>query len=282
MCFGVHPLLYLLGSAAIPYGVSEFGWAGAITGKRMPVVKGPITGLPIPAHAEIAIEGYAYPGETCTEGPFGEFTGYYGGGQTLQPAVQVKAVYYRNNPILLGAPPSKPPHDSSYCSSLIRSANIKNILESAGIPGVKSVWCFEQGSSRCWIVTSIKQQYDGHATHAATIATACKAGSMMGKYSIVVDDDIDPTDISDVIWAISTRSNPEKDIDILRRCRSITLEPTHTREDKENFNVNLGYAIIRAVKPWPMLSKGTFPHVATSSKEDRAAAYEKWGHLFKS
>ena len=74
---GAHPLFFLMGSVDVPINVDEYNWCGALTGKRVPVVKLPKTGLPVPAEAEIVLEGFAYPDDTCLEGPFGEFTGYY-------------------------------------------------------------------------------------------------------------------------------------------------------------------------------------------------------------
>lgn len=168
--------------------------------KCVPVVKGKITGLPIPADAEIALEGYIYTDDLVPEGPFGEFTGYYAGGRNNHTCIIVKAVYYRSDPIILASPPGKPPHDYSYFGSLMRSANLTNALAKAGIPDVKGAWIHEAGGSRCSIVTSIKQRFYGHATQAAAIASCCQQGSMMSKFSVVVDDDIDPTNLKEVVW----------------------------------------------------------------------------------
>lgn len=76
--------------------------------EKVPVVKGNITGLPIPADAEIALEGYIYPDDLVPEGPFGEFTGYYAGGRNNHTCIIVKAVYYRNDPIILASPLGTP------------------------------------------------------------------------------------------------------------------------------------------------------------------------------
>ena len=232
MCLGIHPLIHLIGATDVPPQVDEFTWIGALARQRVPVISGPLTGLPIPADAEMAIEGYAYPGEEMSEGPFGEFTGYYAGGERKQPLVQVKAVYYRNQPIMLGMPPSRPPDSVAYYFSVMRAAAIMETLRKAGIPGVKSVWSGEAGGGRMWLVTSIQQQYAGHAEAAAGIAALCQAGGLMCRYSIVVDEDVDPSDNDDVIWALCTRSDPASDIDILRQCWSTQLDPTIPREAK--------------------------------------------------
>src|SRR5260370_42290535 len=88
----------------------------------VPVPRGAIRGLRIPADAEIAIEGFVSKGDMQDEGPFGEFTGYYAGGKRPGTLVRLKALYYRNDPILLGAPPGRPLHDTSYFSNAFRSA----------------------------------------------------------------------------------------------------------------------------------------------------------------
>ena len=233
MCLGMHPLIHLVGATDVPPQVDEFTWIGAMARQRVPVIKRTVDR---PANsgrcAEIAIEGYAYPGEDMVEGPFGEFTGYYAGGQRKQPLVQVKAVYYRNQPIMLGMPPSRPPDSVAYYFSVMRAAAIMETSRKAGIAGVKSVWSGEAGGGRMWLVTSIQQQYAGHAEAAAGIAALCQAGGLMCRYSIVVDEDVDPSDNDDVIWALCTRSDPASDIDILRQCWSTQLDPTIPREAK--------------------------------------------------
>src|ERR1700736_5481724 len=94
--FGGHPLTFLISGADLPAGVDELSWVGAIAGQRVPVIKGPVTGLPIPADWEIAIEGYVAEGDTMMEGPLGEYTGYYAGGRNEEPVIRVEALYYRN------------------------------------------------------------------------------------------------------------------------------------------------------------------------------------------
>lgn len=279
--FGSHPLFLVMGGLEVPTGVDEYTWIGAIAGHRVPVVRGPVTGLPIPADAEIAIEGFVTKGDLQEEGPFGEFTGYYAGGKKAETLVRVQAVYHRNDPILLGAPPSRPVHDYSYFSSVLRSAMIKESLRKAGIPGVKGVWVAEAGASRMWVVTSIKQQYAGHAMQAATVAVQGHAGGLMNRYSIVVDDDIDPSSADDVIWALSTRSDPATDIDILRRCWSNPLDPMISAAAKENKQMWNSRAVINACRPWDRVQTKDFPPVAEASPALLEATRKKWAWLFE-
>ncbi len=279
--FGSHPLFLLMGGLEVPAGIDELTWVGAIAGQRVPVIRGPITDLPIPADAEIAIEGFVSKGDLQDEGPFGEFTGYYAGGKRPDTLVRIKALYYRNDPILLGAPPCRPLHDYSYFSSVLRSAIVKESLRKAGIPGVKGVWLSEAGASRMWVVTSIQQRYAGHAAQAATVAAQCQAGGLMNRYSIVVDDDIDPSNMEDVIWAISTRSDPATDIDILRQCWSNPLDPMISSAEKDKKRLWNSRAIINACRPWDRLQANDFPPVAEATPALLQATKKKWAWLFE-
>jgi len=279
VCFGAHPLFLLMGSSDVPAGVDELTWVGAVAGQRVPVIKGPVTGLPIPADAEIVIEGFAYPNDTMIEGPLGEFTGYYAGGKKPEPVIRVKALYYRDEPILVGSPPCRPPNDFSYQFSVMRSAAIKETLRKSGVPAVKGVWVSEAGGGRMWIVTSIAQKYAGHAAQAATIACNCQAGALMARFSVVVDDDIDPSNNDDVIWALSTRCDPASDIDILRQGWSNPLDPLLTADDKANKRLWNNRAVINACRPYDRL--GSFAPVAEASPALTKVTQDKWAWLFR-
>ncbi len=215
--FGQDPLLFLISSIEIPYGVSELDYVGGIRQEPVPVLIGDVTGLPIPANAEIAIEGWVQPGHKAKEGPFGEWTGYYASSARDEPVVTVEKLYYRKNPIILGCPPGKPPVENTFFRSHLRSILLENEIRQAGVPDVSGVWCHEVGGCRLLNVIAIKQRYPGHARQAATVAASCRAGAYLGRYTIVVDDDIDITDLSDVMWAVCTRTDPAQSIDILNR-----------------------------------------------------------------
>ncbi|MBI2954857.1 MAG: UbiD family decarboxylase [Chloroflexi bacterium] len=272
---GADPALYLAACAETPYGLSELDWAGGVKGAPMEVIRGRVTGLPIPAHAEIALEGYAYPGETHNEGPFGEWTGYYASASRTEPLIQVKAVYHRNDPIIYGAPPSKPPNEQARYRAFMRSAHLREDIEKAGVPDVVGVWCHPVGGSRLLLAVSIKQRYPGHARQAGHVAAMCHAGAFLGRYVIVVDEDIDPTDLEEVIWAMCTRADPAGAIDIIPRAWSSPLDPA-IHKDKKGFNSR---AIIDACRPYEW--KDEFPIVNEPGPEMKKLARERWGYLTK-
>lgn len=275
---GMHPVFFVLGGTAMDANTSEIQVAGALFGESVPVIKGPVTGLPIPADAEIAMEGWVYPDEKRSEGELAEYTGYYGGGVSMQPFVKVAAVYYRNGASILGALPGKPPHDFSYMSATMKAAAVKEQLAKAGIPGVKGVYALEAGSASIY-VTSIKQMYPGHANQALLISTGCRAGSLTARYSIVVDEDIDPSSPNQVLWALGWRTDPKEDIDIVRQVVSLGLDPMQTKQAKETGNTVTSRALINACIPYDRL--GSFSKPADVSSALMKATKEKWAHLWK-
>jgi 4-hydroxy-3-polyprenylbenzoate decarboxylase len=276
--FGHHPLLLMVGGSALPYGLCEYNYAGAIMGSPIQVIKGRVTGLPIPADSELAIEGFIYPGETLPEGPFGEYTGYYATGRQEQPVVQVKSVYYRNNPILLGAYNSTPPHDYTLMGAVLKSVMVKDALQRAGVPEVKGVWFHEAAAVNFLLVVAIRQLYPGHSTQAGMLAAQTQvAATGNGRYIIVVDDDVDPTNLEEVVWALCTRSNPETSIDVIRRTYSNKLDPIAPKDIKD---WRASRAIIDACRPFARINE--FPPVARARPDVRERVLEKWKELYPS
>ena len=270
---GMHPALFMVSGLEIPYGKNEYDVAGGLIGEPVDIIAGPRTGLPIPANAEIAFEGFAYPNELVNEGPFGEWAGYYVGGVLQEPAIRVDTLMYRNDPILLGAIPGIPPDDDSFYRGTYRSGAIWNQLEAAGIPEVKGVWAHPSGGSRLWLTVSIKQQYGGHAKQAGIIASQCHAGAYANRFVVVVDDDIDPANMDRVVWAMCTRCDPRDDFEILRGNWTGTSDPmNYGRGDQRNSRV-----VIDACKPWQR--RDTFPVEVGSSKELDQRIHAKWAHV---
>jgi UbiD family decarboxylase len=273
---GAHPLGYLISGIEVPFGMCEYNYIGAILGEPVSVVRGELTGLPFPAGSEIVLEGYAHPGDKRIEGPFGEFHGYYQSKPTPVPAVEVKRVYYRNDPILVGSPPAKPPNDYSYSKAVMRSALLFDALAAAGVPDVKSVWAHEIGGARMFNVVSIRQRYAGHARQAGHILSQCGVAAYMSRYSVVVDDDIDPANLQEVMWAVATRTDPEVDIDIIKRGLGSKNDPMSVAY---RYNAPLSSkAIIDACRPYEHLAD--FPAVAEASKELQERVRAKWKDLF--
>ncbi|HWP34576.1 MAG TPA: UbiD family decarboxylase [Thermodesulfobacteriota bacterium] len=279
--FGHHPLIAAVGGLEVPTGLSEYDYAGALLERPYPVVRGPLTGLPIPADSELAIEGYITR-EERPEGPYGEFLGYYAGGVMSNPVVEVRAVYHRDDPIILGTAAGRPPYDYSYFRCPIRAAMLWNALEAAGVPGIQGVWCHEAGYSRALTIVSIKQAYAGHASQVAHLAAQIREGVFGGKYVVVVDDDIDPTNTQDVLWAICSRTDPVKSIEFIRDAWGMNLDPMVERgPDTRPQELRMSRALIDACRPIGRLLRGDFPAVVEPSPAVKAAVLEKWRALFE-
>jgi 4-hydroxy-3-polyprenylbenzoate decarboxylase len=270
---GMHPALFMVSGLEIPYGKNEYDVAGGLIGEPVDIIPGLRTGLPIPAHAEIAFEGLIHPNDLVTEGPFGEWAGYYVGGALQEPAIRIETLLYRHDPILLGAIPSIPPDDDSFYRGTYRSGAVWNQIEAAGIPEVKGVWAHPSGGSRLWLTVSIKQQYAGHAKQAGLVASQCHAGAYANRFVVVVDDDIDPADMDKVVWAMCTRCDPREDFEILRGCWTGTSDPmNYGRGDQRNSRV-----VIDACRPW--VRRETFPEAVGSSEELDRHIHAKWAHV---
>jgi UbiD family decarboxylase len=272
---GHDPLFSILGGLEVPEGTFELDVAGAILGQRCRMLRGRVTGLPIPADAELVIEGWLTDDE-APEGPFGEFLGYYAGGERPCPVVKIEAVYYRDNPIVLGSPPGKPPHDMSYYWSVMRSALIHDQIQGAGVPDVKAVWADEVGGARLLITVAIKQRYFGHSRQAGFIASQCHGGVYLGRYVVVVDDDIDPSDLREVMWAVVSRTDPTADIVSFTNSLGSGADPM--KGSYEPGTMYSSRAIIDACRPYKNLS--SFPKVAATPKDKLEAVRQKWSSIW--
>ncbi len=262
--YGFEPSLPYCASAPIPTGVSEYEVMGAMRGKPMELIKCETSDIMVPANAEMVIEGFidSDPATFEMEGPFGEWTGYYAGGATTQPAIRIETFMHRDDPILMGAIPAVPPNDDTFYRGTYRCGAVWNQLEAAGIPGVQGVYAHEAGGSRMWLTVSIKAMYGGHSKQAGLIASQCHAGAYANRWVIVVDDDIDPSNMNDVVWAMCTRHDPREGIDIINGCWSTHLDPMCYDDDNDRRNSRV---VVDACRPFNR--RDSFPAVARSSKE---------------
>lgn len=264
--FGNHPALSLLAGIEAPQGVSELDYLGGITREPYEVIEGPLTGLPIPADSEIALEGYIV-NELRSEGPLGEFVGYYSSGETKAPIIKPQAVYYRNDPIMTGTCAGIPPHDYNYFRCPVRAALIWDILEKAGVPEVKGVWCHEAGYSRAFTVVCIRQIYAGQARLAGHVACQCRPGAISGRFVVVVDDDIDPSNLDQVVWAMCSRCDPVTGLDLVNGTIGTPLDPLAEMEPGSSLlELSSNRGIFFAMKPFKKLHRGEFPKVVQADQ----------------
>jgi UbiD family decarboxylase len=276
--FGGDPLLFFLSYTKFPFGISELDRAGGMLGRPVEVIRGPLTGLPIPAHAEIAIEGEMPPPsvETRLEGPFGEWPGYYTVGSKgmadEQPVIRVKAVYYRDDPILLNMAPQWPgaPHHSVRFEGGI----LWEQLEAAGVPGIVGAYVHHS----FFVVVAIKQLYAGHAKQAGMAVLGSSASGRNGRFVVIVDEDIDPSNMDEVLWAMTTRVDPATDIEVVENCWASPLDPRMPPDRTVNGPHTNSRAIYYAVRPFAWKDK--FPPVNRIGKDQRDAMMKKYAGEF--
>ncbi len=280
MVLGGDPMAFFYGGFEAPYGVCELDIIGGIRGRPIKVVRGKITGLPFPADAEIVLEGYLDPDRREIEGPFAEWTGHYAGGASAAPVLEVEALYHRNDPILLGVPPmGKGAEEMSRYRAVVRSAVLKKNILDAGVPDVRAVWCHEIGGARMLHGVAITQRYPGHARQAGHIAAQCRAAVYAGKFVIVVDDDVDVSNLEELIWAMITRSDPATSIDIIHNAWTSPADPRVTPEQRAAGDLTNSRAVIDACRPYHWRDK--FPMVNAPSAEVARKAREKFGFLLE-
>lgn len=274
---GHDPLLFSMSMTSVPFGVSEYEFAGWLKGQPIEVVKGPYTGLPIPASAEIVLEGEMPPPqkESREEGPFGEWTGYYASGTRNEPVIHVKSVLHRNSPILMGVSSGLVP--SEVRGNVFRSATLWSQLEQAGVPGIAGVWYLEPGGSYLLIALSIKQMFPGHARQAGMAAAGCREGSYLNRFVIVLDDDIDPSNEDDVWWALASRCDPKSSIDIIDNCWASPLDPRLEPARRSVGDYTSSRAILYACRPYHWMKD--FPRVVNSSPELVDSVIKKYKNI---
>jgi len=274
--YGVDPVLFMLAAQVFGAKESEFDVAGGIMGRPIELTEGEYVSLPIPAHAELVIEGLLHPGDTAPEGPLGEFTGYYGRERSPQPVIEVKALHSRRSPILTAALMAKYPScEIGAYYAIMRSARILDDLERIGVPGVIAAYAHPAAASG-WgiVVVSMQQQYAGHAAQVLALTAQCPAAAYYTKWIIAVDDDVDPTDFNEVLWALSTRCHPAEDIDLLRNTWSTGLDPSQFESERRPYGSKV---LINACKPHRHLK--SFPASTLLRREVYERVAARWAEL---
>jgi UbiD family decarboxylase len=271
---GSHPIFLCIGGMGMPWGRAELSWLGWWRKQPVEVIRGPATGLPIPADAEIALEGEMVPPEVETrmEGPFSEWTGHYSPARP-EPALRVKSIIHRNDPIILAQLPFLGRGSTNHhLSHVMKAARVWNHLDSV-VPGVKGVWTYSELGSMINVVISLEQKYGGHAKQAAVAALGLM--SYFTKLIIVVDEDIDPSNLRHVLWAVALRSEPEE-WETVKGTWSGYLDPRISPRKREEGELTHSTAIILACKPYSWIKD--FPPSVEEYPELEQRIREKWGN----
>lgn len=277
---GMDPLLPFTFLAPFPAQRDEYDFAGGLRGEAVNLVKCETNNLEIPASSEMVIEGVIPPDERRMEGPFGEWTGHYGGKPGPRPVIHVQCITHRNDPILRGSLEGKPINEDHICTSVALSALAHNLLsDTLSIPGIRGIHFPAASGGWGMAIASVNQRYPAHSRTIAHALLGTKMGAFL-KNVIVVDEDIDPFHLNEVWWAIFSRLQASRGVTILKRGKTAFMDPSQVPE-LQGFGDTL---IIEAVKPYewqprPEWGNKRFPAVAHPSQETMEAVEKRWDQL---
>jgi 4-hydroxy-3-polyprenylbenzoate decarboxylase len=269
---GVDPATMIASLVQAKLGDDEFGISGGLRGKALDLVRCVSQDLEVPASAEIVLEGQiSADGELVQEGPFGEFTGYYGL-ETMSPVIDLTAVTYRDSPILQGTLEGAPPSESTSLRTLTHTAGAWAKLDRMGIPGLKDVYVTDMGCANFMVVASMQRQF--YFGHARQVIAAIWANIHIAKWVIVVNDDIDIYDRRQVEWALATRVAPHRDIWVTPQNQPGTnLDPAIAPDDRHYPSIRGSRVGIDATEDY----KGyEFPPQTKPSPEEYARVDARW------
>ncbi|MDD1636810.1 MAG: 4-hydroxy-3-polyprenylbenzoate decarboxylase [Methylococcaceae bacterium] len=212
VALGADPATILAAVTPVPDTLSEYAFAGLLRGSKTEVANCLINDLQVPASAEIVLEGFIYPGETAREGPFGDHTGYYNEVDEF-PVFTIERITQRQAPIYHSTFTGRPPDEPAVLGVALNEVFVP-ILQKQ-FPEIVDFYLPPEGCSYRMAVISMKKQYAGHAKRVMLGTWSYLRQFMYTKFVIVVDDDVNVRNWEDVIWAITTRMDPARDLTIL-------------------------------------------------------------------
>ncbi|HEY0833552.1 MAG TPA: UbiD family decarboxylase [Azospirillum sp.] len=209
---GADPGTIIAAVTPVPDTLSEYQFAGLLRGRKVELVDCKTVPLKVPAQAEIVLEGHVSLDETADEGPYGDHTGYYNSVEPF-PVFTVTAMTMRRTPIYLSTFTGRPPDEPSVLGEALNEVFIPLLTQQ--FPEIVDFWLPPEGCSYRIAVVSMKKAYPGHAKRVMMGVWSFLRQFMYTKWVIVVDDDIDARNWKDVMWAISTRMDPARDITVI-------------------------------------------------------------------
>lgn len=212
VALGADPATILGAVTPVPDSLSEYAFAGLLRGSKTEVAKCLTSDLQVPASAEIVLEGFLYPGEMAPEGPFGDHTGYYNEVDEF-PVFTIERITQRKDPIYHSTYTGRPPDEPAVLGVALNEVFVP-ILQKQ-FPEIVDFYLPPEGCSYRLAVVSMKKQYPGHAKRVMFGVWSFLRQFMYTKFVIVVDDDVDARNWQDVIWAITTRMDPSRDMTLI-------------------------------------------------------------------
>jgi UbiD family decarboxylase len=222
ICLGNDPVLSFMASTPISYVQSEYDFAGALKGAPIELTKSEFGNLDIPARSEIVLEGYIEPRVREVEGPFGEFPGSYSGSRR-QPVVKITKITHRQNPIFENLYLGMPWTEIDYLMALNTSIPLYEQLK-RDFPEVEAVNAmYTHGIG---VIVSTKSRFGGYGKAVAMRLLSTPHGMPYSKIVIVVDEFVDPFNLEQVMWALTTRVRPDKDVFKIPYAPGMPLDPS--------------------------------------------------------
>jgi len=212
VALGADPATILGAVTPVPDSLSEYAFAGLLRGSKTEVAQCKLSELQVPASAEYVLEGFIYPDDVASEGPYGDHTGYYNEVETF-PVFTIEKITHRKNPIYHTTYTGRPPDEPAILGLALNEVFVPILKKQ--FPEIIDFYLPPEGCSYRLAVVSMKKQYPGHAKRVMMGVWSFLRQFMYTKFVIVVDDDINTRDWNDVIWAMTTRMDPSRDTTII-------------------------------------------------------------------
>jgi 4-hydroxybenzoate decarboxylase len=218
---GNDPVISIVASTPMKYDENEYGLAGALRGAPAPITEAPLTGLPVPWGSEVVIEGVIEGRKREIEGPFGEFTGHYSGGRRM-PVIRIDKISYRTNPVFEHLYLGMPWTEIDFLMAANTCVPMYTQLK-ADFPEVQAVNAMY--THGLVVIVSTKQRYGGFAKAVGLRVLTTPHGLGYAATVILVDEDVNPFDLPQVMWALSTKMNPAGDLIHVPNLSVVALDP---------------------------------------------------------
>lgn len=212
VALGADPATILGAVTPVPDTLSEYAFAGLLRESKTEVASAGLSDLSVPASAEIVLEGFIYPDEMAPEGPFGDHTGYYNEVDEF-PVFTVERITHRKDPIYHSTYTGRPPDEPAILGLALNEVFVPILRKQ--FPEIVDFYLPPEGCSYRLAVVTMKKQYPGHAKRVMMGVWSFLRQFMYTKFVIVLDDDVNAREWEDVIWAMTTRMDPARDITLV-------------------------------------------------------------------
>jgi 4-hydroxy-3-polyprenylbenzoate decarboxylase len=267
---GADPGTILAAVTPVPDTLSEYQFAGLLRGAKAELVAAKTVPLMVPAEAEIVLEGHVLLDEYADEGPYGDHTGYYNSVEPF-PIFQISAITMRRKPIYLTTFTGRPPDEPSVLGEALNEVFIPLLRQQ--FPEIVDFWLPPEGCSYRIAVVSIKKAYPGHAKRVMLGVWSYLRQFMYTKWVIVVDADINTRDWKDVMWAISTKMDPARDITVLE---NTPIDYLDFASPESGLGSKIG---LDATDKWPPETKREWGQEIRMDQAVINAVSDKWASL---